>query len=166
MVEVDSQESHEYIISLSPSVFMETSKNDEAIVLAVLHGMARVWLWNGKGATPPVLLNGMVEYISSLAGFTVTQVWKSGGGATMWPPENNEICWKDRDPRRVAGFLRYCDQSKQAAGGGGEVIRRLNQRMSNNWHDGMMDDAIGMAGQHACASYDMMMWQLHPSSSM
>ncbi|KAI3707020.1 hypothetical protein L6452_25180 [Arctium lappa] len=167
VVDSNSQEPHEYIISLSPSLLMKTSKNNEAIVLAVLHGMARMWLWDdGKGATPAVLLNGMVEYISSLAGFTVTQVWKSG----VHTPENNEICWKDRDPRRVAGFLRYCDQSKQGGGGGGdgEVIRRLNRRMSNNssWDDWMMDDALGMAGHHACASYDKMMRQLHLSSSM
>ncbi|KAI3666870.1 hypothetical protein L6452_41909 [Arctium lappa] len=150
MVTVESPKPHEYIINLSPSV-MENSNNNDAIVMAVLQGMARVWLWDGDGVTPAVLLNGMVEYISSLAGFKMTEFVKKSGG------ENNEICWKSEDPRRVAGFLRYYDQRKQVAGGGGGgggvVIRLLNEGMRKGWNDGMVDDALGMAGSLACASY-------------
>ncbi|KAI3525750.1 hypothetical protein L1887_04803 [Cichorium endivia] len=165
IVAVDSLKPYEYLISLSPSI-LETSNNNEAIVLAVLQGMARVWLWDGNGATPPVLLNGMVEYISSLAGFTLAEASTSGGDATMLP-ENNEICWKDEQPRKVAGFLRYCDQRKQpGGGGGGDVIRRLNERMKIGWHDWIIDDALGMAAQHACASYDMLIREHHPFRRM
>ncbi|KAL7599700.1 uncharacterized protein LOC111887988 [Lactuca sativa] len=167
-VAVDSRKPYEYIISLSPLIMETSNNNEEAIVLAVLQGMARVWLWDGNGATPPVLLNGMVEYISSLAGFTLAEAWTSGGDATRLP-EKNVVCWTDEQPRMVAWFLRYCDQRKQpggGGGGGGEVIRRLNQKMRTGWHDWMMDEALGMAGQHACASYDILIRHHNLLSSM
>ncbi|KAL8214791.1 hypothetical protein R6Q57_004240 [Mikania cordata] len=157
IVSVESQKAHEYMIILSASL-MESSYKNDAFVLAVLQGMARVWLWDGEGSTPAVVLNGMVEYISTLAGFRSTEIWSSIDGATM-SPENDEICWKVEDPRKVAGFLRFHDQRMQPGGGGGygggEVVRRLNDGMRDGWHDMMMDDALGMeAGQHVCESYD------------
>ncbi|KAI3829480.1 hypothetical protein L1987_03605 [Smallanthus sonchifolius] len=166
IVSVYSRKPFEYMIMLSPSL-METSNHNDSFVLAVLQGIARVWLWDGKGVTPPALLNGMVEYISALAGFQDTKVLNFGGGATMLPVKD-EICWKDEDPRKVARFLRYYDQRKQGSvgGGGGVVIRRLNDVMRDVWHDGMMDDALGMAGQHACASYDIFTRHHHLSSSI
>lgn len=164
IVSVDLRKPHEYLIDLSPSL-LETYNNNELIVMAVVQGIARVWLWDGKGATPPVLLNGIVEYITNLAGFTITKVWNSGGGTTVLL-EYNEICWKDEDQRKVAGFLRYYDQRLTQPGGGGEIIRRLNEGMRNGWHDWMMDDALGMTGQHACASYGMIMKDHYLSSSM
>ncbi|KAK9049341.1 hypothetical protein SSX86_031690 [Deinandra increscens subsp. villosa] len=167
-VSVHSRKAHEYTIVLSPSL-METSDNmNDAFVLAVLQGMARVWLWDGKGATPPQVLNGVVEYISTLSGFKSPEEWNSGGEV----PEKNEICWKDEDPRKVAGFLRFHDQRKQHEGGGGgggsdgEVIRRLNDEMRNGWQDWMMDDALGMGGEHACASFDILTRHHDPSSSI
>ncbi|XP_076893843.1 uncharacterized protein LOC143545964 [Bidens hawaiensis] len=165
IVSVYSRKPYEYVIKLSPSLMERSSSHDE-FVLAVLQGMARVWLWDGKGATPSMLLHGMVEYISTLAGFSNTKVLNSGTGVsimTLTPPPY-EICWKDEDPRKVAGFLRYHDQRQQA--GGGEVIRRLNKRMIEGWNDQMMDDALGMAGQHACATYNILTRHHHPSSSI
>ncbi|XP_076910728.1 uncharacterized protein LOC143568460 [Bidens hawaiensis] len=163
IVSVYSRKPHEYVINLSPSL-MERSSNHDDFVLAVLQGMARVWLWDGKGATPLVLLNGMVEYISTLAGFSNTEALNPGSGVSV--SIIDEICWKDEDPRKVAGFLRYHDQRQQAGdGGGGEVIRRLNKRMIDGWNDRMMDDALGLAGQHACASYNILTRHHHPSSS-
>ncbi|KAL9993739.1 hypothetical protein Hdeb2414_s0007g00239961 [Helianthus debilis subsp. tardiflorus] len=166
LVSVYSPKPHEYTIMLSPSL-METSHNNEAFVLAVLQGMARVWLWDGKGAAPQAVLNGLVEYITTLAGFRVsdTEAWNSG---------DDEFCWKNEDPRKVAGFLRYHDRRQQLGdggghggdNGGGEVVRRLNKGMRNGWHDWMMDDALGMAGHHACASYGILTRHHHPSSSI
>ncbi|KAI3682819.1 hypothetical protein L1987_83106 [Smallanthus sonchifolius] len=45
-------------------------------------------------------------------------------------------------------------------------FRRLNDGMRDVWHDGMMDDALGMAGKHACASYDIFRRHHHLSSSI
>ncbi|PWA41672.1 plant basic secretory protein (BSP) family protein [Artemisia annua] len=161
IVSVDSPKNNDYVISLSPLLF-ESINNNRAVVLAVLQGMARVLLWDGNRATPPVLLDGMVEYISSLAGFTRTElIWNSR--ATVSSLEHNDVCWKAMDPRKVAAFLRYWDENKKPGAVRGDVIRRLNEAMRNEWRDSMMDDALGMAGHDACATYHMMIMK---SSSM
>ncbi|GKB94113.1 plant basic secretory protein family protein [Tanacetum coccineum] len=161
IVSVDSPKHNDYVISLSPSL-IESTNNNRAVVLAVLQGMARVLLWDGNRATPPVLLDGMVEYISSLAGFTRTEIWNSC--ATV-PLEHNDVCWKAMDPKKVAAFLRYWDENTKPGLVRGDVIRRLNEGMRNEWRDSMMDDALGMAGHNACATYHMMIMKDHYESS-
>ncbi|XP_071717775.1 uncharacterized protein [Rutidosis leptorrhynchoides] len=164
IVSVHSPKPHEYVINLSPSL-METSNNNELVVLAILQGLTRVWLWNGNGETPSVLMNGIVEYISNLAGFKSSDLSTFSENDSILR-EYNGICWKDVDQRKVAGFFRYVDQSKPPIGGGGEVIRRLNILMKSGWHDSMVDDALGMDGHHACASYGLMIRHHHQSSSL
>ncbi|XAR52796.1 hypothetical protein NMG60_11021072 [Bertholletia excelsa] len=53
-----------FVIHLSPSIMEETNV-DEAMVRAVRQSMARVWLYDNN--SPKSLVNGMVEYITSLA---------------------------------------------------------------------------------------------------
>ncbi|KAK1431143.1 hypothetical protein QVD17_14413 [Tagetes erecta] len=153
IVHVSSQKPGEYVIILSPSIMGEacSHKTDE-FVLAVLKGMARVWLWDGNGAVPEVVLNGMVEYITYLAGFRTTFMLL----------ENIKMnCWEDEDPKKVAGFLKFYDHG----GGDGEVIRRLNDGMKDKWDDEMVGDAVGVRGQHACASYDKLTTNHHYQAS-
>nr|XP_043610221.1 uncharacterized protein LOC122581953 [Erigeron canadensis] len=166
-VDQHSQKPHEYIINLNPSLLEETrSNNDELVVMAVLQGMARVWLWDGKGGAPLVLLNGIVEYITSLAGYRTSELHKFGGGNII-SAEKNEICWKDEDRRKVAGFLSHFDHRMPPnSGGDGEMIRRLNKEMRNGWDDQMVDDVLGMTSQHACASYILMNRHHNPYSSV
>nr|GMD84238.1 uncharacterized protein LOC109150370 [Ipomoea batatas] len=135
----------EFVIHLSPSI-MHDPNFKHAMFLAVQRGMARIWLWDGQGNAPITLINGIVDYISTLA--------VSGGsppapsGAEL-PEYSGSGCWTgNSDPRAVAGFLNYCEGKREG------FLRRLNQEMKNNWHEKMVDDALGgMPAKTLCDSY-------------
>lgn len=116
---VESTKNHEYILHLCPSIMDQENYNHE-VSSAVLKGMSRIWLWDGdgQGNSPQGLINGMVEYISSLAGLTPELPEYSDDGNY----------WEGKDAIAVAQLLDYCE--KQNVG----FIRRLNQAMRNDWH--------------------------------
>ncbi|XP_054817331.1 uncharacterized protein LOC129317040, partial [Prosopis cineraria] len=62
-----------YVIDLSPSL-LEEDNHKEEIVSSVLRAMVRVWLWDGKSGAPARLLDGVVEYVADLAGFSGEEV--------------------------------------------------------------------------------------------
>ncbi|KAK4846786.1 hypothetical protein QYF36_021904 [Acer negundo] len=109
---VDTPKSDEFVINISPSIIMGHYSNDNhAMVSAIQRGMARVWLWDGESRAPPWLVDGLVEYMSGLAGF---------GGSSSWD---------DKDPRIVAQHLDQCEENNKG------FIRRLNQAMRKRWDD-------------------------------
>nr|GMD90322.1 uncharacterized protein LOC109150370 [Ipomoea batatas] len=135
----------EFVIHLSPSI-MHDPNFKHAMFLAVQRGMARIWLWDGQGNAPITLINGIVDYISTLA--------VSGGSppapsSAELPEYSGSGCWTgNSDPRAVAGFLNYCEGKREG------FVRRLNQEMKNNWHEKMVDDALGgMPAKTLCDSY-------------
>ncbi|KAK3039078.1 hypothetical protein RJ639_028529 [Escallonia herrerae] len=111
---VESRKNHEYVIHLSPSVMEETNFN-QAMLTALRRGVARLWLWDGHDSAPPGLINGMVEYITSLAGSR--PVLDSGRAKES----------------AVARFLNYCERQKPG------FIGRLNRGMEREWHDQTVD---------------------------
>ncbi|XP_057502925.1 uncharacterized protein LOC130786625 [Actinidia eriantha] len=137
-VTVESLKEHDFVLNLSPSL-MEEANIDQAMSRAVQQGMARVWLYDNA---PNFLINGMVEYISSLAEFGGV----SDSGSTVLL-ENEDNCWEDENPRTVAHFLNYCEQHNKG------FIQRLNQAMEGRWHDQTVDNALGVPVQHLCTSY-------------
>ncbi|KAI4308090.1 hypothetical protein L6164_031200 [Bauhinia variegata] len=124
-----------YIIDISPTSLEEANYN-HAIVSAVQQAMARVWLWDGESRAPPQLVDGMVEYITELAGFRQENF--SGARAQLPECEEGHIRWEDKDPRDVAHYLHFWE----AYGKG--FIQRLNQALIDTWHDKMVDQALGM----------------------
>lgn len=114
---------------------MEEPNFNHVIVSAVQKGMSRIWLWDGEGNAPRGLVNGMIEYISSLAGFAPEL--NCGHHGKLPEYYDIESYWKGKlDPRGVAQFLDYCE--KQNVG----FIRRLNQAMKNDWHDSLGSNCI------------------------
>ncbi|KAG5544763.1 hypothetical protein RHGRI_017266 [Rhododendron griersonianum] len=141
-VTVDSFKEHEFVINLSPSILELETDFDHAMLRAVQQGMARVWLHDNNA--PKSLLNGMVEYISRLAGLGAVVGGFSGDGDLA---ESGDSCWMDEDPVAVAHFLSYCEEKRRG------FIQQLNLAMKGRWNDRTVDDALGMPAQHLCGSY-------------
>ncbi|KAG8659843.1 hypothetical protein MANES_02G084700v8 [Manihot esculenta] len=127
--------------NLPKLVTVETSTNDESMAL---QGMSRIWLWDGKGKDkgPPWLLDGLVEYIKTVAGsgpMTALGAWEL--------PEFGEFCLGDRDPRAVAKFLGQCERQSKG------FIQRLNRGLKNEWDDRTVENALGTSVDNICHSF-------------
>ncbi|XP_028751904.1 uncharacterized protein LOC114711652 [Neltuma alba] len=133
---------NDYVIDLSPSL-LEEENYKEAIVSSVLRAMVRVWLWDAKSGAPVRLIDGMVEYVTELAGFSGEEYSVAGEGSPECGYEDDRW-WEDKDPRHVARFLHLCEARKEG------FIRRLNQGMRNTWHDRIVDNALGIPGRKLC----------------
>ncbi|PON90700.1 Basic secretory protein [Trema orientale] len=148
----DGEESHHFIIDISPRVVMLRSKKadvDHAMESAVLRGMARVWLWDGESRAPPELLSGVVEYVAMAAGFGRESSLGPGGAAELSDKcgdgGGGRVWYEDKDPRVVARFLDYYEKREKG------FIRRLNGAMKDRWHERTVDDALGKpAVQYLC----------------
>ncbi|CAK9173926.1 unnamed protein product [Ilex paraguariensis] len=130
MVTVDYGQDNEFVLHVNPSIMQETNFS-HAMLLAVQRGMARIWLWDGQGNAPLYLINGMVEYITELAGFGTAL--NSGVGDSL---ESDYTCWNSKDSKAVAQFLNNCERHRPG------FIGRLNQAMRQGWHDRTVDDVL------------------------
>ncbi|XP_068664926.1 uncharacterized protein [Aristolochia californica] len=130
----------EFVIGIN-SAIMEEKNPNVAMVAAVQRGMARVWLWNGRKGVPRSLLEGMVEYIASLAGISPSpesaRLMRHGSGS----------CWTEDDPAAVAQFLRFCEAKRRG------FFARLNRAMKEDWEPRMMDEALGIPVRRLCSLY-------------
>lgn len=140
----------EFVIKISPSsIFMEAAINyknlDSAVISMIVQGMARVWLWNFESSKPPSwLLDGMVEYINGLAGFSPLRNF--GGGYEL--PEFGHFCFgNNKEPRAVAQFLGYGQIHNEG------FIQRLNQAFKDGWHNRTVEDTLGTSVHNLCDSY-------------
>lgn len=118
---------------------------NHAIVSALQRGMARIWLWDGQSRAPPSLIQGLVEYISMLAGFGDAKNYVGGE-----LPEFGHICWDSKDAGVTARFLEFCEVNHKG------FIQRLNQGMRQRWDNRTVDDALGMEAKYLCDSYKML----------
>ncbi|KAA8524146.1 hypothetical protein F0562_010423 [Nyssa sinensis] len=131
-VVVDSGKEYEYVLHISPSVMEETNVNHD-MLSAVLRGMTRIWLYENA---PTSLIDGVVQYISSLAGLGGVSDSSSGES-----PESDEIWWKDKSPLALAHFLNCSEVHKKG------FIRLLNQAMKVGWHERTVNDLLGMSAK-------------------
>ncbi|PHU04211.1 hypothetical protein BC332_25033 [Capsicum chinense] len=90
---------------------------------------------DGRGNAPSNLVNGMIEYITSLASSSRHETPES---KPVEPVKLGWSCWKSKDTMTLVKFLNYCEGKKEG------FIRRLNQEMKNGWDEKMIDDAKGM----------------------
>ncbi|CAL9058693.1 uncharacterized protein LOC135651867 [Musa acuminata AAA Group] len=54
----------EFVVQLSPAV-MKAADVQMSVASALQRGVARVWLWDGRGQAPRRLLDAMVEYLTT-----------------------------------------------------------------------------------------------------
>lgn len=146
-VDTTNESNDEFVISLSSSVMGDTNiaNANHAIVSALQRGMARIWLWDGESRAPPSLIQGLVEYISMLAGFGDAKNYVGGE-----LPEFGHICWDSKDAGVTARFLEFCEVNHKG------FIQRLNQGMRQRWDNRTVDDALGMEAKYLCDSYKML----------
>lgn len=135
-----AQKKHEYVININPLVFEDFDVN-HAMVSSVQRSMARIWLYDGESSAPPTLLDGLVEYVTMVAGFVHVKDYDK---VYKLPEPCDQKWWEDKDPRVVAHLLGYFEEQQKG------FIQRLNQAMKDRWEDQMVEDALGMPAQHLC----------------
>jgi hypothetical protein len=123
---VDAGARGEYVVSLSPGLVMSSST--DAVAAAVRRAVARMWLWDGRGAAPARVTESMVEYLVS------------PGAGEGRPEENEQQCMSAR-------FLRHLEQRR------GGFVARLNRAMRDRWSDAAVDAALGAPARPVCAAY-------------
>ncbi|XP_030931570.1 uncharacterized protein LOC115957467 [Quercus lobata] len=133
---------HDYVININPLVFEDYDVN-YAMVSSVQRSMARIWLYDGESSAPPTLLDGLVEYITMVAGFVNVKDYDK---VYKLPELCDQKWWEDKDPRVVAHLLGYFEEQQKG------FIQRLNQAMKDRWEDRMVEDTLGMPAQHLCGS--------------
>ncbi|KAF8726812.1 hypothetical protein HU200_019290 [Digitaria exilis] len=130
----------EYVISLSPALVSRTGDHDAAVAAAVRRAVARMWLWDGRGAAPARVTETMVEYLASVA---------SGDEAAAATPLSSSPVDDGEEERRCmsARFLRHLERQREG------FVARLNRAMKDRWSDAAVDAALGAPARHACAAY-------------
>lgn len=137
--EVDAPAAGEYVISLSPGLVA----SDAAVAGAVRRAVARMWLWDGRGAAPARVTDSMVEYLAAV-------VDTDGGGVAATPLSDDDGDERQRPvPEHCmsARFLRHLERQREG------FVARLNRAMRDRWSDAAVDAALGAPARHACAAY-------------
>lgn len=124
----------EYVISLSPGLLTTSSaSSDKAVAAAVRRAVARMWLWDGRGAAPARVTDSMVDYLASSSGADEETMM-------TWRPEENKQCMSAR-------FLRHLEHRRRG------FVARLNRAMKDRWSDAAVDAALGAPARPVCAAY-------------
>jgi len=132
----------EYVISLSPALVSGTGSSAaaaDAVAAAVRRAVARMWLWDGRGAAPARVTEAMVEYLASAA-----------AGDAAAEVEATPLSSSSGDGGRrcmSARFLRHLERQRE------DFVARLNRAMRDRWSDAAVDAALGAPARHACAAY-------------
>lgn len=130
---------NKYVLSINPLV-MEFDDFRYRIRKVIQRGMSEILLFNQQNRVPKTLVDGMVEYISDLAGFGSQKLVLNARNFS-WK------CWEDQDPRLVARFLAYGEKKSEG------FVGRLNQEMNKDgWSERMMDKVLGMPAIFLCVS--------------
>ena len=133
-------EKTKYVIFISPRV-MEFSDFRRRIRREIQKGMAEILLFGIQNRAPKTMLDGIIEYISNLAGV----------GPQKRVFNFRDVrgkCWEDEDPAVVAEFLGYCEGETEG------FIGRLNQAMrEGRWDEETLDRALGKPAKHLCESF-------------
>ncbi|KAL6610709.1 hypothetical protein ACP70R_040678 [Stipagrostis hirtigluma subsp. patula] len=130
----------EYVISLSPGLMSRADTAPaaaDAVAAAVRRAVARMWLWDGRGAAPSRVTESMVEYLASAAA--------DGGAAEAAAsrPEEDD----GQPPCMSPRFLRHLEQRR------GGFVARLNRAMRDRWSDAAVDAALGAPARPVCAAF-------------
>ncbi|XP_010908301.1 uncharacterized protein [Elaeis guineensis] len=108
-----------YIASYSGDVKTE-------ITGVLYHEMTHVWQWNGNGAAPGGLIEGIADYVRLKAGYAPSH-WVKPGQGDRW----------DQGYDVTARFLDYCDSLKSG------FVAQLNAKMKNGYSDDFFVELLG-----------------------
>jgi len=135
----------EYVISLSPALVSGTATGTaaaDAVAAAVRRAVARMWLWDGRGAAPARVTEAMVEYLASAA------AGDAAAAAEVAATPLSSSASDDGGRRCMsARFLGHLERQRQG------FVARLNRAMRDRWSDAAVDAALGAPARHACAAY-------------
>uniref|UniRef100_A0A0E0L677 Uncharacterized protein n=1 Tax=Oryza punctata TaxID=4537 RepID=A0A0E0L677_ORYPU len=124
----------EYVISLSPRLMHPASdKAADAVASAVRRAVARMWLWDGRGAAPARITEAMVDYLAT------------GADAVDASPAADD--GDDAPHCMSARFLGHLERRR------GGFVARLNRAMRDRWSDAAVDAALGVPARPVCAAY-------------
>lgn len=125
----------DYVVTLSPSLVASTSAGSaaDAVAAALRRAVARMWLWDGRGAAPARVTESMVEYLATVA----------AGEAAATPlsaEDGHDGC------RMSSRLLRHLEARREG------FVARLNRAMRDRWSDAAVDAALGAPARLACAA--------------
>ncbi|CAL9121083.1 unnamed protein product, partial [Musa acuminata var. zebrina] len=132
----------EFVVRMSPAV-MEAADVKAAVAEAVQRGMARVWLWDGRGEAPRSLLDAMAEYVAMSSGMASPSIRPRNTSVSPL----NASCWEDDDHVRLASFLNYCDAKHHG------FVARLNRAMHEEWTEDTFNVTLGSSVPQICSAY-------------
>ncbi|AQK88823.1 uncharacterized protein LOC100383588 [Zea mays] len=121
----------EYVVSLSPGLVASSSAsaNDAAVAAALRRAVARMWLWDGRGAAPARVTEAMVDYLAGAAG-------------------DDEAAAAAEDAHGCGTFSARLLRRLEARREG--FVARLNRAMKDRWSDAAVDAALGAPARLAC----------------
>ncbi|CAD6332740.1 unnamed protein product [Miscanthus lutarioriparius] len=130
----------EYVVSLSPGLVASTSAGSaaDAVAAALRRAVARMWLWDGRGAAPARVTESMVEYLASVA--AAGDGAEAEAAATPLSAEDGHGC------SMSARLLRHLEARREG------FVARLNRAMKDRWSDAAVDAALGAPARLACAA--------------
>ena len=131
---VDANAAGEYVISLSPRLLSGSGAAD-AVAAAVRRAVARVWLWDGRGAAPARVTESMVEYLAAAVPDDVEEL-----SPAETDDASNTRCVSPR-------FLKHLERRRAG------FVARLNRAMRDRWSDAAVDAALGAPARPVCAAY-------------
>ncbi|RWW62492.1 hypothetical protein BHE74_00030373, partial [Ensete ventricosum] len=132
----------DFVVRMSPAV-MEAADVKAAVAAAVQRGMARVWLWDGRGEAPRSLLDAMAEYVAMSSGMASPSIRPRNTSVSPF----NASCWEDDDHVRLASFLHYCNAKHHG------FVARLNRAMREEWTEDTFSAALGSSAPQICSAY-------------
>jgi hypothetical protein len=125
-----------YVISLSPRLLSGSGAVDN-VAAAVRRAVARVWLWDGRGAAPARVTESMVEYLATAVPDDVDAL---SSPADAEDDASNTRCISPR-------FLKHLEWRRAG------FVARLNRAMRDRWSDAAVDAALGAPARPVCAAY-------------
>lgn len=132
----------EYVVSLSPALVSGTGADAaDAVAAAVRRAVARMWLWDGRGAAPARVTEAMVEYLASFDVAAAAEPLSSS------PSPSSEDREEHHHRCMSARFLRHLEGQREG------FVARLNRAMRDRWSDAAVDAALGAPARHACEAY-------------
>ncbi|KAJ6811599.1 uncharacterized protein M6B38_153465 [Iris pallida] len=100
------------------------------------HEMTHVWQWNGKGATPSGLIEGIADYVRLKAGY-VPGHWVKPGEGSRW----------DQGYDVTARFLDYCGGRRDG------FVGMLNGRMKEGYSVELFQELLGESVDQLWSDY-------------
>lgn len=138
---VDSVSDGEFVLVINPSV-MGRANFSHVMSQIVQQSMVHIWMWDGQGKAPENLINGIAGYVTWNLHTPHVRINSKGSE----PVKPVSLCnWKHEEPSAVAEFLDYWEGVRPG------FIRRLNQGMKDEWDDGKLEMALGLAMHNVCA---------------